>query len=89
MILGNMYELIMKLIAEWCRYERPDPVVREIADRITESYNDPEFRIAEALASTGYNTDHIRRRFTRAFGMTPADYLKHVRMRYEKSLYGS
>ena len=86
MILQDMYRLVMKLIADRCRSERTDPVVSELAERIASSYNDPEFRIAEALAATGYNPDHIRRRFLRVIGMTPAEYLKQVRMRYAKSL---
>ncbi len=85
-VSATLFNVVLKLIEEWSQYTPPDPVVNGLIHTITTSYNNPEFQVTEALVSTGYSKDHLRRRFRQVTGMTPNTYLKSVRIRYAKSL---
>ena len=84
-ITDALYSILLQLIEEWS-VNSFDSVVQHLIHTITVSYNDPEFRVKEALTATGYTIDHIRRRFSQATGKTPNEYLKFVRIRHAKRL---
>ena len=84
-ITDALYNILLQLIEEWSANPF-DPVVQQLVHTITVSYNDPEFRVTEALTATGYTVDHIRRRFSQATGKTPNEYLKDVRLWHAKRL---
>ncbi|MBQ7370515.1 MAG: helix-turn-helix domain-containing protein [Blautia sp.] len=87
-VTNALYEVLLQLIEEKCMDTLSDPLIDEVIHNITVSYSDPEFHVTDALAATGYHIDHIRRRFQKATGMTPNEYLKDVRIRYAKRLLG-
>ena len=49
-------------------------------------FNDPELSLSSILVSSGYNKDHIRRRFISAYGVTPVEYLTKLRIDNAKSI---
>lgn len=81
-----LLKVILDLIAKSRDSASSDPVVSAVIHSITASYNDPEFQVTQALLSTGYSKDYLRRRFLKETGLAPIDYLKQVRIRYAKSL---
>lgn len=85
-VIETLYQVVLQLVVEWCQYTPADPVVNAVIHRIMTSFNDPEFQVTEALEETGYSKDHLRRRFDRATGMTPNEYLRKVRIRYARRL---
>ena len=84
--LSLQYELFLRLLTEKCGSPKTDPVVEEVCSLLTRNYHDPELSVAKVLAATGYQKDHIRRRFVAAFGCTPIEYLTSLRIENAKKL---
>ena len=87
-ITFSIYSVIMRQIEEWMNSAIQDIVVDEIIHIIANSYSDPDFMVTNALAQSGYCTDHIRRRFRDSVGKTPNEYLQSIRIQHAKELLG-
>ena len=85
-ITEDLFDVVLRLVAEWSQHEPADAVVSAVVHRITESYSDPEFSVTDALLETGYSKDHLRRRFCQVTGTTPNQYLRTVRMNHARQL---
>lgn len=86
MILVSLYHTVLQFLKEQTAACTSDSAVSSVLHRIHASFNDPEFRVTEALAASGYQIDHIRRRFTAVCGKTPNEYLTGLRINYAKQL---
>ena len=84
--LKLMYELFMQMLAEKCAVSQLDPAVEEVRRHLTMHFNDPELSLSAVLADAPYHKDHIRRRFTAVYGMTPGEYLTELRIENAKNL---
>lgn len=84
--LSLQYELFLRLLAEKCASFKTDPAVEKVCSLLTRGYHDPELSVAEVLSATGYQKDHIRRRFVATCGCTPVEYLTSLRMENAKAL---
>ena len=84
--LSLMFDLVIQLLSEKCAALQRDPVVEDVCRLLALHYNDPQLSLAELLESTGYNKDHIRRRFIAACGVTPSEYLTSLRIEHAKRL---
>ena len=80
------YELFLKLLEERCASPKNDPVVEEVCGLLARNYHDSELSLARILTATGYQKDHIRRRFVAACGVTPVEYLTELRIENAKRL---
>ena len=85
-VTETLFDAVLELIAERATVMPSDPIIDSVLHLIKTSYSDPEFQITNALLSTGYSKDHLRRRFVAAVGMTPGQYLQAVRIRHAKQL---
>lgn len=85
-ITNTLYEVVLNLIEQWTKVTKRDPVIENLTAMIRSSHTNPAFRASDALAASGYQKDHIRRRFIRAIGMTPTAYLTDIRLRHAKQL---
>ena len=81
-----MCELVLHLVMEKRALPTTDPVVEQVRSFLALNYNDPELSLADALSSTGYQRDYVRRRFAAACGLTPGEYLTSLRMDRAKTL---
>ncbi len=84
--LSLLYRLILELLGEKNAAENGDPIAAEVRRRLLAGYQDPELSLADILAATGYQKDHIRRRFRAIYGMTPSEYLTYLRIENAKRL---
>ena len=84
--LGVMIELIMQLLAEKCTALPQDAVLEDLRQQLTLHFNDLDFSLDRLLTATGYNKDHIRRRFIAAYGITPVAYITELRIENAKNL---
>lgn len=66
-----------------------DMQVRVVIRSIMDNFTDPEYTAADAIAACAYSQNYIRRIFQRATGVTPAQYLRDVRLRNAESLLRS
>ena len=85
-VLEQMYELALSIIAEAYRAVPIDPTVERLLRQLELSFNDPELSVGELLKGSGYHKDHIRRKFLSIVGMTPSEYLTHLRIEHAKKL---
>ena len=85
-VLFTMCELVIQLSRERYEAKKVDPTVKKIVQQITFSFNDPDFRVSDVLAHSGYAKDYIRRRFIAEMGMPPAAYLTFIRISNAKKL---
>ena len=84
--LSLMLDLVIQLLNEKCVALQQDPVVEEVCRLLALHYNDPQFSVSALLETTGYNKDHIRRRFISVRGVTPSEYLTQLRIKHAKRL---
>jgi len=85
-IFSMQYELFLQLLAEKCAAFKGDLAVEEICSLLARNYSDPELSLSKILAATGYQKDHIRRRFVATCGVTPVEYLTELRIEHAKRL---
>lgn len=84
--LSLMFDLVIQLLNEKCAALQRDPVVEEVCRLLALHYNDPQLSVSALLETTGYNKDHIRRRFISVRGVTPSEYLASLRIGHAKQL---
>ena len=84
--LSLMFDLVIQLLSEKCAALQRDPVVEDVCRLLALHYNDPQLSVSALLETTGYNKDHIRRRFIAACGVTPSEYLTSLRIEHAKRL---
>jgi AraC-like DNA-binding protein len=84
--LSLMFDLVIQLLNEKCVALQRDPVVEEVCRLLALHYNDPQLSVSALLETTGYNKDHIRRRFISVRGVTPSEYLASLRIGHAKQL---
>lgn len=63
-----------------------DSHVQQLRSLIIDRFSDAEFRIRDAIDRIPLQKDYLRRRFKAAYGMTPHDYLMHLRIENGKKL---
>ncbi len=66
-----------------------DIQVRTVIRSIMDNFTDPDFTAADAIATCAYSQNYIRRIFQNTTGVTPAQYLRDVRLRNAESLLRS
>jgi len=81
-----MYDLFLHLVMEKYSALQMDSVVEDVKRLLAMNYNDPQLSLSKVLESTGYQKDHMRRRFIAECGITPLKYLTEIRIENAKRL---
>ena len=63
-----------------------DELVESVIKIMNERFCDPDFAALQALSSEHYNPDYVRRRFKKAMGCSPTEYLTAIRVRNAEKL---
>ena len=80
-------EAACALLREWDEQDSPaDALAEQLKSEISRRFTDPEFTPREAMAALGYCEDYLRRRFHRATGQTPTEYLTALRLSHARML---
>lgn len=86
-IVNALYDTMHQFLVGWNeKAKEPIEDIELIKIQIANSFSDPEFSISALLLHSGYNIDHIRRKFRLATGTTPVEYLTTMRISYAKTL---
>lgn len=88
-VVESLWDSIQAMILSRIEYRETDSRVEEIANKILQSFQDPDFSVDDCLSLGGYCPDHMRRLFRHHFGKTPHDYLVELRIRAAKKLLAS
>ena len=85
-LVNALYESMNQLLISWLAHQNCDMDIENIKSELMRSFSDPDFSVAELCADAPYCMDHMRRRFKRATGMTPVEFLTNIRLNYAKKL---
>ena len=85
-LVGTLYDAMIQLAHILISRTPPETDVERIKSKLVSSFSNPNFSISELVKDTQYSNDHIRRRFKKATGMTPMDYLTNLRLDFAKKL---
>lgn len=79
-------EAVCALLQEWDAHEPADVLTEQLKSEISRRFTDPEFTPRLAMKAMGYCEDYLRRRFRRAAGQTPTEYLLSLRLSHARML---
>lgn len=79
-------EAVCALLREWDAHDPADALTEQLKSEISRHFTDPEFTPRQAMEALGYCPDYLRRRFHRATGQTPTDYLLSLRLAHARML---
>jgi len=85
-LVDALYEAMNQLLLVWVDHRPRETIVEQVKTRLINSFSNPEFSLSELSVKTGYCEDHLRRRFKKATGMTPVQYLMDLRINFAKKL---
>lgn len=88
-VVDSLWDSIQAMILSRIEYRETDSRVEEIANKILQSFQDPDFSVDDCLSLGGYCPDHMRRLFRHHFGKTPHEYLSELRIKAAKKLLTS
>lgn len=84
---ANLYQLLVQLLLRTESASESVPKRIEAAKEIIElRFHDPYFSISELCGELGVGTAYVRREFASAYGRSPINYLKELRIRNAKEL---
>lgn len=77
-----VYQLLMNRSMNNARSVVVSRMIHDMVRHLSES----GWQIGDASGSSGYSADHLRRLFKKEMGMTPNDYLTHLRIDHARRL---
>lgn len=83
-VCESLLEAVMGLLVP--EEKNMDKNVRQLRHILASRFADPEFRVADAMKTIPLHEDHLRRCFKKEVGMTPQEYLNHLRIENAKKL---
>lgn len=87
--MSILYRLMAEVRRRYDRAQQPYRAKSKLTPMIEilhNEYTNPDFRISELSARTGYSERYISRLFHELCGMSPKQYLTDLRFRYAKEL---
>lgn len=81
-VVNTLFEAISQLLLSMIYTVQIDKDVEQLKNQLTDSFSDPDFSVSELLQESVYSADHMRRRFKKAVGKTPQEYLTKLRIDY-------
>lgn len=83
-VCASLLEAVMGLLAP--EETDMDKNVRQLRHILVNRFADADFKVADAMAQVPLNEDYLRRCFKKELGMTPQEYLNHLRIENAKKL---
>jgi AraC-type DNA-binding domain-containing proteins len=85
-LVDALFDTMDQLIVSWYQHNSIEEDIDQLTNQLINSFTDAELSIAKLLSEGKYNNDHLRRRFKKATGKTPMEYLLDLRIDYAKKL---
>ena len=79
-VTQDLLDILMLYFARWDQEIREDPLVADLKNVLVENLTNPDFSAHQALDKMDVCSEHARRRFVRATGRTPLQYLSALRV---------
>lgn len=84
-LMDSLYQLLVG----WSMGRGDSPMVENAVREMVLNLSNPDFEPATLAEKSGYCPDHFRRRFRAETGMTPQQYMMHLRIEHAKRLLAS
>jgi AraC-type DNA-binding domain-containing proteins len=81
-----LFEAMNQLLLSWLSSQPEESDIERVKNRLIQSFTNPEFTISSLGSEEQYCSDHLRRRFKKATGLTPVEYLTDLRLNFAKKL---
>lgn len=85
-IIASLWEVLYQLLISWSAQSAHPTAVTRLIHEMVLHLSDPAWELGEHIARSGYSPDHLRRRFKKEIGVTPAAYLTQLRVEHAKRL---
>ena len=85
-ITNYLYDAIEQLLLSWYISMPENTEIERLKNKFVNSFSDSDFSICNLFSEGYYCTNHLRRLFKQATGLTPIDYLMELRLNYAKKL---
>ena len=86
MIENNLVETICSYIKKFSGENYKYPFVISLKNTIYDNISNCDFCLGDAVNTTGFNKDYLRRCFKEVLGMAPLEYLTRLRINQAKTL---
>lgn len=83
-ICDNLLSIIFELIRNLQNSKNPDDFVDKLKSMLATHLTDAHFQFKDAATALGISQDYLRHRFKAETGMTPLEYLTHLRITQAK-----
>lgn len=80
-----LYELTMENISNFFDRDTMHLTIRKISDYMEENYSE-KITIEDLAKLSGYSASHFARIFNEVYGISPIQYLNHIRITHAKNL---
>ncbi len=88
LVLDALGDLIVSYMTVFRNNSAFSAPVEQIRDLIIRNYTQPDFALDEALRKLPFHYDYLRKLFRREMGMTPLEYMTHLRMKKAENMLG-
>ena len=85
-VTQQIFETLISYFQQWSQQEYPLGGVEQLEQVIAENLHRPDFQVQEAYRQVAMSPTHLRRCFLQERGMSPLQYLHHLRLREAKRL---
>lgn len=84
--VDSLWQAVYQLLMNRSMHNARSAVVSRMIHEMVRHLSESGWQIGDACGSSGYSADHLRRIFKREMGMTPNDYLTHLRIDHARRL---
>ena len=81
-----IYETMIQQLLAWIDHSPKETDIEYMKNKLISSFSNPEVSISEITLNSKYCSDHARRRFKKATGMSPMEYITDLRINFAKKL---
>ena len=85
-VSDSLADAMYQLLAGWAVGRTESPMVENAVREMVLNLSNPDFNPAALAERSGYCADHFRRCFRASVGMTPQQYMIHLRMEHARRL---
>ncbi len=85
-VVLSLFRVAMQLLSVRSSSKKGSPLVEQVKNKIIADFSNPELDLVQLLGAGHYSENYMRKKFKEQVGMTPTEYLTHLRIDYAKQL---
>ncbi len=85
-VVLSLFRTAMQLLSVRSSSKKNSPLVEQVKSEIIAEFSNPELDLPQLLGEGLYSENYMRKKFKEQVGMSPTEYLTHLRVDYAKQL---